>query len=78
MHVYGHRHAAQNLGAHHAFLQGIVHHWIFDFDMWKSKLLDSCIEDVYEIAPELFDPKVIEGFYKDIGILAETPKKKSA
>ncbi len=71
MHVYGHRHATKNPGAHHAFLQGIVHYWIFDFDMWKGKLLDSCIEDVFGIAPELFDAKVIEQFYKEIGISVE-------
>lgn len=69
LHVYGH--GIHPVRAHHHFLQGIVHYNVFDFDDWKDQLSDECIKDVYKIEPKLFDPKVIENYYKEASILVE-------
>lgn len=69
LYVYGH--GRYSIKAHHYFLQGIVHYNVFDFDDWKDQLSDECIKDVYKIEPKLFNPEIIEKYYREANILMD-------
>lgn len=75
LNVYGQGKNGYN-HSHHAFLQGIIEHKKIEYFSGHQKISDECLLDVYNIAPELFDIKKVEAFYKKYNVLTNQITRK--
>jgi len=78
LNVYGHGRTPDT--RHHHFLQSIVHYGKFEDDIWEDckntdRISDECISDLYEIAPQLFEPDLVKEWYIKCDILDEEPRR---